>query len=268
VRSARLLAIAVALVLVAPAVAQASSPVSRHLADARSALAAARGAALDGRGPAVSNHVTQALHSARLARKAANALASRKDRARALQQVAAFDDAGLGAFAGLLDRVPVSVQDEVAQGLADSAAARQQVVDLLTQLAVDLPEPMRSELLDAVAGFESDGDIQALLDALASGDLTGSVQELVTQQLDDLSTELNDLLDEFQTFAGQLPPDEAAQLQQAIALLRAELADAGSSLEDLLVAILAGLPQGDLGSLCELLGQLPVQLPIDFCPAT
>lgn len=138
----------------------------------------------------------------------------------------------------------------------------------LTQLAVGLPEPLRSELLDAVAGFESDGDIQALLDALASGDLTGSVQELVTQQLDDLSTELNDLLDQFQTFAGQLPPDEAAQLEQAIALLRAELASAGSSLEDLIVAILAGLPEGDLGSLCELLGQLPVQLPIDFCPAS
>jgi hypothetical protein len=265
VKRSPLAVIVIASVLVLPAAAHASTPVDRHLAHGRAALADAHRAALAGHSRATADAASAAARSGHRAKRAASRIHSRTRRASALKQVAAFDDDSLGLFASVLDRAPVSTQDDVGQALGDAVDARRQVIDLLTELLPGLPEDVQSQIADAISNFESDGDIDALLQALASGDLTDQVSQLVSQLVDELSGDLNDLMDQLTAIEAQLPPDQAAALAATIADLQAALAGAGDTLNQLLAEILLG--GGDLDSLCALVTQLQVTLPIDICPA-
>jgi DNA repair exonuclease SbcCD ATPase subunit len=265
VNRARLAVIVIASFLALPAIAHASNPVRRHLAAGRAALAEARHAALAGHAQATSADAAKSARSGRFARRAANRLHSKPKRAKALKRVAAFDDDSLDTFAAIIDEAPPSTQDEVGDALDGAAGAREQVIGLLTELLPDLPEDVQAQIADAISSFESDGDIDALLQALASGELTDQASQLVTQLVDELSGDLNDLMDQLAALEAELPTDQAAALEAAIADLQTALDGAGETLDQVLEEILLG--GGDLSALCGLVTQLQVTLPIDVCPA-
>jgi hypothetical protein len=234
--------------LIAPAVANAS-PTGHQLAAARDALHAARSSALAGNASSTASYAHAALRHSNRAERAAKDLTNRSKRAEALTKVAAFDDQSFGTFIALLDQVPASVQDEVAQALAQSGVSEGQVIDLLTQLANNLPEPARTDVLEAITKFESDGDVQALIDVLTSGDVVSSVQSYLQEQLGSILDQVNGILAHLDAMADQLPPDAAAQVHQAIAMIESQL---GS-----LQSLFNSLP--GLGSLCDL-------IPLPICP--
>ena len=260
--------ILLSLVVAAALPAAAHAGVGSELRKADKAVERAVAAAHAGDGGAVANAIGTAERRTRKAKRLAKRTDGRGARARALRKVAAQSDRGLGRFATLIPVVPQQVQGLMVEGAADYAAIHQQVIDLLLGLAERLPEPAQSAVLEAIAQFEADGDIEALLAALASPDVIEGVKPLISDLIAQVTAHVTGVLDQLQELLATLPlpPEVAALIGQVLGDIDALLGDVMAMVDELIGDLLGGELGGVLspGLLCDLLGgfPLPIELPI------
>ena len=255
------LVLSISALLAVPAVVEAS--VGDQLSKASASLdraisAAKRGDAAAFQVAAKANRRSTA-KAGRQARKAGSAA----KRARLLRQVAAASDRSIDRFADLIDLVPADLQAPLIDGVAIAAEMRQHFVEMLLGLAEQLPEPARTEVINAVTRFQADGEIDALLEALASDDVIDGVKDLIQAQIESLSAHLDDLLGDFEDLTGILPPGAGDALDQAISMIESHLGE----VSDLIDQLLSGFGGEDLGgfgggSFCDLLGIFPIPIPV------
>lgn len=213
------------------------------------------------------NHAAQAQNQferiAKRAKRMSHRVEGRKPKARAMRIVARTNDVALDRYADVLDEVPAHVQGVIAGVIGDSADARQRALNVLTNLAERLPEPARSAVLDAVARFATNGEVDALVAALSSDVVANGVKATILDQLERISGHLDSVLDRLDQISAQLPPRAQEAIAGAIGTVRGHL----EGLPDMIGGILAGLPIGGLDGgfadgLCGLLGNLPIPVAI------
>jgi hypothetical protein len=246
----------------------ASASVGGQLSKASTALDNAVSAADHGDGTAFKAYAKSAhRHTARAERSARKAKGKAK-KARLLRQVAAQYDANLDEAADLIEWVPTNMQFSVVDFVAISADARARVVEILTQIAEFLPEPGRTAVLNAIATFETDGDIESLLQALTSDDVLGSVKSMILEQINSISEHIGTVLGDLEGLTGILPPGAAEMVNEVIGMIQAHIADIGSLIDGLFSGLsgdggwFSGFGGFGFGSLCDLVGGLPLPLPI------
>jgi hypothetical protein len=256
------LTLSIAAFFAVPAVAHAG--VGGQISNASDALGEAVRAAKQGNVPA--------FRAAARANRTATATAVRKARkargkarrAKLMRQVAGHSDRSIDKFAGLIDVVPVEIQALVVDNLEVSAAMRERLVEMLLGLAETLPEPARTQVIEAITQFQTDGEIEALFEALASEEVLNSVKEMIAAQIEAISAQLDDVLSHLEGLTGVLPPGAGAGIEQAISMIEGHLAHIGDLIGGLLDGfggggggfLGGGLFGGLLGGgpLCDLLG--------------
>jgi hypothetical protein len=252
---ARFMTIAAATALVAfaaPAGAAANptpSDVQGHVRSAEQAKWQAARAARAG-------HQAQAGHALRVARReasrarfAAAGLDGVVVRTRALIGVAALYDRMFDLYAEIVDQVPALGQDEILGAIHFSSLNRDQIVAVLTRVAEKLPEPVRTKVLEVVAAFQQDGDLESLVDALSSDDVVAAVKAKIAGELDAITSRIDGLLTELEGLVGVLPGPASGIVSQVIGTIRTQLTGVFGMLNGRLGSILDGLPGGSNGGL-------------------
>jgi hypothetical protein len=202
--------------------------------------------------------------AARIARRA-SAHRSPSARSRHLRRAAAGVDRGFDGFAGLLADSPAPLQESLIDELGDLGDLRDQLVGQLTGLLDDLPADQRAEVLGAIAAFENDGDIDALLDALDDPALSSALQVELEELLSSLSADLQDQLDLLGDLGDLLPAVDADEIAELIDELGGNLDDILGGLGGLIGDGDGGLPGDDCTELAALFEELGIELPADFC---
>ena len=246
----------------------ASASVGGQLSKASTALENAVSAADDGNAASFKTHAKAAHRHTAKAERSARKAEGKARKAKLLRRVAAQYDENLDEAAGLIEWVPTDMQFSVVDFVAISADARERVVEILTQIAEFLPEPGRTAVLNAIAAFETDGDIESLLGALTSTDVLGSVKSMILEQINSISEHIGTILGDLEGLTGVLPPGAAEMVNEVIGMIQAHIADIGSLIDGLFSGLggeggwLGGLGGFGFGSLCDLIGGLPIPLPI------
>jgi hypothetical protein len=265
------LALSITALFALPAAAQAN--VGGQLSSASGSLGDAIAAAKHGDVSGFKAAAKANRHAiARAGREARHAHSATK-RAKLLRKVAAASDRSVDRFADLVDLVPADLQAPLVDFVGVSADMRQHFTDLLLSLAEQLPEPVRTEVINAVTQFQADGEIDALFEALASDDVLNGVKDLIQAQIEELSTHLDDLLGSLEGLTDMLPPGAADAIDHAISMIEDHL----GQISDLIDQLLSGFGGGGFGfggggfgflggfgggSFCDLLGMFPIPLPI------
>jgi hypothetical protein len=160
------------------------------------------------------------------------------------------------------------MQAPVVDAVGISADARARVVEFLAQLAERLPEPARTAILNAIASFETDGDLASLFEAFASDDVIGSVKSMILDQINQISAHIGDVLGQLESLTGMLPPGASEALNMAIGTITSHIGELSTLIDELFSGFggeggfFGGLGGFGLGSLCDVLGGLPIPLPI------
>jgi hypothetical protein len=246
----------------------ASASVGGQLSKASAALDAAVTAAEDHGDAAAFNSYAQTAHRhTAKAERGARKTKGKAKKARLMRSVAAQYDENLDEYADLIEWVDPSVQPAVVDWVGISADAREHVIAFLTHVAEFLPEPGRTAVLNAIASFETDGDLEALLEAFASEDVINSVKAMILEQINEISAHIGTVLGDLSDLTGVLPPGAADAINSAITMIQATIGDLGTLIDELFSGLSDGSWFGGFGgfgfgSLCDLVGGLPLPLPI------
>jgi hypothetical protein len=254
-----------------PAAAQAgvAKKVDRHVSAAAGAFKSASASAKTGDAVAFGEYAKLSRKAAAKAERKALAVKERAKRARLLKRVAGLHDTKLIGFAGLIDDVSPNLQLPLVNLVGFEAEARAELVHILTRVADRLPEPARTQVLEALARFSDGGEIDELFEALVSENVVGGVKDLISEHLGTISEMIGGVLDELGGLTGTLPGPAAAVVDDVLAMIEANL----DRVFGMIDGILGGLGGGSgdpggaalpgLGSLCDLLGGfLPISLPV------
>lgn len=205
----------------------------------------------------------------------ARAIDGRRARARAMRALGTSADDALDRFADVLDQLPAHTQPVVADAIGSSAELREHVIRALARLAEHLPEPARTAVLDAITAFLSDGDVEALVDALTSDDVITPIKQIVLGHLEMITGHLEGVFERLDGLSATLPAPAREPFAIAIAAVQEQL----QGISEMIGGILGSLPIGDLGGgdlpgialpggitggLCDLIGglPLPIALPV------
>lgn len=268
------LAAAAALAFAAPAQAAPSLKDARMAnVKAKRALAGSVAAARAGRADAAAKVVEASRLQARAARISRRAGADRSPsaRARVLRRSAAGVDGAFDSYAELLPAVPPELQPALAEALAKLSELRAGLITEMTAFVEELPPDVRERVLAAIAAFQADGDLEALIAALTDPAVTEAVQAQLQELIASLTGMLEEQLGSLGELAELLPPGSLEQLQVAMTQLQAQLESALGLLGEIFgPGELPGLPELPTelcGPLQELFEQLGLPVPPGLCAA-
>jgi hypothetical protein len=264
-----------ALLLTAPAGAAPSLKDARHAnVKAKRAVAASVIAARSSTGDAAAKVARARRLQARAARisRRAGAHRSAAAKARLLRGAAAGVDGAFDSYAELLPEVPPELQPVIAEALAQLGELRGQLVTEITGFIDDLPPDVRDRVLAAIAAFQSDGDLEALLQALTDPAVTAGVQAQLQELITNLTGMLQEQIGSFEGLEELLPPGALEQLQEVATQLQSQLESVLGMLGEIFgdpgqVPELPGDPTALCGQLEALLEQLGLPVPPGFCDA-
>lgn len=265
------LAILVSLAFAGSAVAAPSAKdVRKATAKARTANAAAVDAARGGDADAARAFRRAVRSNARAARLADRAAAGRHGvgGARVLRGAAAGVDHGIDGFAPILGDVPPELQEEIAVALERLHGLRDELIAELTVLVDTLPPDVRDQVLAAIARFESDGDLEALVAALGDPDVVVAVRERLEGLLGEVTDSIRDHLGELEEL---LPPGALDELEAAFDRIAEHLDEVMERLAEILGEGSdepPALPDDLCAGLERLFADLGFPLPPGLCPTT
>ena len=267
---ALLVAIAAALLVAGPAEAAPTAKDARAASlKAKRAVAGSLVAARAGRTDEAISRISRARHlqarAARIARRA-GARRSPAKRATLLRGAAAGVDDGFDSYAEALPEVPPELQPYVAAALEQLGALRSQLVAQMTGFIETLPPDVREQVLAAIAAFQSDGDLDALLAALTDPGVTAAVQARLQELITSLTASLQEQITGFEGLEELLPPGAIEEVQAAMTEIQAQLESVLGSLSEILGS---GGEAPDPAALCNelaaMLAELGLPVPPDLC---
>ena len=266
-----ILVLTASLAFAASAVAAPSGKdVHRATAAARAANTAAVDAARAG-APDADAAIRRAVRRDARAARLADRVAARRGSAgsaRILRSTTAGIDGGIDGLAPVLNDVPPELQEAITAALVQLHGLRDELIGELTDLVDTLPPDLREQVLAAIARFESDGDLEALVDALGDPDVVNSVRERLEALLADVTESIGDQLGDLEEL---LPPGALDQLEESIDRISEHLDDVMAMLEEIFGSDPGDPPElpGDVCTQLEaLMTELGFPLPPGLCPAT
>lgn len=176
---------------------------------------------------------------------------------RAQRMIAAHSDTSFDELAELIDEVPSDVQPIVLGALEWSAGARDEAIARLTDLLAKLPVQAQGAVSSAISIMQTDGDLEAIVEAIESSQVGAGVKAELTEVFGEVSARIGAGLSELESIVGSLPPEAQGYVQGAIDRIQVQLDEVLAILD----GVLAGLPVGS-GDLCETLGGFGIPLPI------
>lgn len=210
--------------------------------------------------------------AARLAQRAGAGRSSVKLAALLSNAARSVDDA-FDRYAELIAQAPPELQPYLLEALTRFEELRAELVAELTGFIETLPADVREQVLAAIAAFQQDGDLEALIAALTGGELVTAVQTGLQELIAEMTTTIGAQITELGQLGELLPPGAAEQLQQMLAQVEAQLQEALEQLTAILTPPGGGsVPPIDVpGGICErleaLLGGFGIPVPPGLCEA-
>jgi hypothetical protein len=175
---------------------------------------------------------------ARALRKAARSAKQRVRAAKAYRLLAAQQNENVETLSALVQYAG-DFRTQMAQYLTGAIDGRQLALDVLEALAPYLPDSVQEAIAEAIANYSTDSQqaVSSLADALAHGDLSTTVQDIVTTALDKLTAALNDAVDHLKAIVPLLP--EAAQqlVTEVFSLVNQSIESVSSIIKDVLGSV-------------------------------
>ena len=142
----------------------------------------------------------------RLARSAGDAREARRA-VSAVRVAAALEDQNIAGYAALLDEISGHLEEVIAVAMQRSLEARQQAIELLTQLMEQLPEPARAALAEFIAMLSADdeGVANDIIGELTGGGITTLVGGILEQTLGMVTATLESVAGILESVTGLLP---------------------------------------------------------------
>jgi hypothetical protein len=224
--------------LALPASALASpTDVGEHIARADQALAKVETLVAHNQDALAAIAMARANVQARLAGVDAADVRGASGAATAWRRVARQFSENAEAFAGLIDEVRGSRQDDVADAVRAAVNGRARAVEELTALLERVPAEAVPGLTRAIAAISGDGDAVASLEgALAAGGIAPGAIDDVEAALARARAALEDVLDRLEALVSELPAEAQPYVEAAIDRVREHL----SFVFDLLDGLLGG----------------------------
>lgn len=161
----------------------------------------------------------------------------------AVRAAAALEDQNIADYAALLDDIQGHLEEVIAVAMQRSLEARQQAIELLTQLMEQLPEPARAAVAEFIAMLSADDEAVAsdIAGELTGGGITSLVGGILAQTLGMVRATLESV---------------TGMLEGVTALLPGPAAEIVGPLMDMVTGILDSV-LGSTGVVGGLFGQRP-----------
>jgi hypothetical protein len=261
------LALAAGAALVVPA--SAAADVRSELSQASAALNAAIDAADNGDAAGLAAGMSANSQHTEQARLAARALHSPKQRARALVQVGWQYEDNLAAYLDEISWVDDDAQGMLFAAFADNLAGRDRTVDWMVNVLRKLPGSAQSRTVAAIAGLESDGDLEWMVETTLDIDILDQIKVLIGPQLDGSIAHMRAVIDRLEALSDRLPPHGRGSVEHAVDEISAELDGLPEAIDGLIGDVLHQWDEiseeFNFGPFCELVGGLAATAQAPFC---
>ena len=248
--------------------ATAGADVRSELGQASAALDAAIDAADAGDSAGMASQIAANAAHTDQARRLVRGIDSWKQRARWLGRVGQQYEENLTEYLFEITFVDPASQMALANAFAANLQSRERAVASLTRMLPRLPEPAQSRALDAVAGLEAAGDIEAMVETVLDEDVVAQVKELIRVQVAAAVAHMQATIDRLDGLLDRLPPEVRAYIHDTLEQISAEISAIPDMVDELIDSIFQYLDEEDVfdfGPLCDLLHGLPFPVPVPVC---
>jgi hypothetical protein len=175
---------------------------------------------------------------ARALRSAAHSTSQRVRAAKAYRLLAAQQNANVETLSALV-KYAEDFRTKMAQYLTGAIDGRQLALNALEALAPYLPDSVQEAIAEAIANYSTDSQqaVSSLTDALAGGDLPTAIQGIVTTAIDELTAALNDAVDHLKAIVPLLPADAQSLAVDIFALVNHNIEAVSQTIKDVLGSV-------------------------------
>ena len=189
-------------------------------------------------------HLRSAEAQVRLQRASTGTVAGATSYGRSVRVVGAVSDQCADSLSQVVGDVGGDPQVALANAIKACIAARERVVETLTQLLDQVPAQARPYLASVIAMLSTDGqnEVGAITETLANPALPTDVAGILTQALEMATAAIDDAMARLQEVLVLVPADVRPMVQGAITLVTQQLRSVMTMVKDLLAGLLGGTP--------------------------
>ena len=189
-------------------------------------------------------HLRSAEAQVRRQRASTGSVAGAMSYGRSVRVVGAVSDQCADSLSQVVGNVGGDPQVALANAIKACIAARERVVETLTQLLDQVPAEARPYLASVIAMLSTDGqnEVAAITETLANPALPTDVAGILTQALEMATAAIDDAMARLQEVLVLVPADVRPMVQGAITLVTQQLRSVMTMVKDLLAGLLGGTP--------------------------
>jgi hypothetical protein len=175
---------------------------------------------------------------ARALRRAARTTKQRVRAAKAYRLLAAQQNANVETLSALV-KYADEFRTQMARYLTGAIDGRVPSLHVLEALAPYLPDEVQEAIAEAIAKYSTDSQqaVSSLTDALATGNLPATVQDIVTTAIDSITAALNDAVDQLKTIVPLLPDSAQPLVTEIFALVNQNITMVTDIIKDVLGSV-------------------------------
>jgi hypothetical protein len=260
-------ALAAGVALVVPA--SAGADVRPELRQAAAALDAAIDAADNGDASGLAFQMAANAQHTERARLAARALPKPRLRVRALTQVGWQYEDNLSQYLDEISWVDDDAQGALFTAFAANLAARDRTVECLIKALRRLEGGALTRTLDAIAGLESDGDLEWMVETPLDMDIVDQIKGQVNGQLYGSIARMRTVIERLEAMSKRLPSEAREPVEDAVDQISAELDGLPDVIDELVADVLDQWDElseeFNFGPFCELAAGLGTGVQAPFC---
>ena len=177
-------------------------------------------------------------------RRSATGTAGAKSYGSAARMVGSISNECVDSLSKIVDEAAGNPQEAIAKSITACLAARERVLDTLTQLIDQVPVQARPYLAKVIAMLSTDGkdEVAALTDALANPALPTDVASILTQALEMATAAIDDAMARLQGILDVVPPEARPMVESALTMVTGILRSTIGMVKDLLTGLFGGTP--------------------------
>ena len=177
-------------------------------------------------------------------RSSATDTAGAKSYGSAARMVGSISNECVDSLAKIVDEAAGNPQEAIARAITACLAARERILDTLTQLIDQVPVAAQPYLAKVIAMLSTDGkdEVAAITDVLDNPALPTDVASILTQALEMATAAIDDAMTRLQGILDVVPPEARPIVQSALTMVTEILHSTMGMVKDLLTGLFGGTP--------------------------
>ena len=177
-------------------------------------------------------------------RGSATGTAGAKSYGSAARMVGSISNECVDSLAKIVDEAAGNPQEAIARSITACLAARERVLDTLTQVIEQVPAEARPYLAKVIAMLSTDGkdEVAALTGVLDNPGLPTDVASILTQALEMATAAIDDAMTRLQGILDVVPPEVRPMIESTLTMVTGILNSTMGMVKDLLSGLFGGAP--------------------------